>query len=90
MLQINKTALGLALGICWGASIVITTLWIKIVGGEEILEFLSKFYIGYSVSVFGAFLGMIYGFIDGFIYGFFLAWLYNLFAAKFPPQETQA
>ena len=88
MQRLNKTALGLGLGICWGASIVLTTLWIRIVGGEEVLMFLSKFYIGYSVSVFGAFIGMIYGFIDGFIYGFCLAWFYNLFAAKFPPSET--
>ena len=83
MQQINKTALGLALGICWGASVVLTTVWGMVVGGGEILEFLSKFYIGYSVSLVGAFVGFIYGFIDGFIYGFFLAWFYNLFAAKF-------
>ena len=82
MQQINKTALGLALGICWGASIVLTTIWVMIVGGGEILGFLSKFYIGYSVSLFGAFVGLLYGFIDGFIYGFFLAWLYNFFAAR--------
>ena len=88
MQQINKTALGLALGICWGASIVLTTVWVMIVGGEEILGFLSKFYIGYSVSLFGAFVGMIYGFIDGFIYGFCLAWFYNLFAAKFVEQPA--
>ena len=89
MQQINKTALGLALGICWGASIVLTTVWVMVAGGEEILGFLSKFYIGYSVSLFGAFVGFIYGFIDGFIYGFFLAWFYNLFAAKIV-EETAA
>ena len=90
MQKINATALGLALGICWGASIVITTLWINIVGGEEILAFLSKFYIGYSVSLLGALVGLIYGFIDGFIYGFFLAWFYNLFAARFGGSEPAA
>ncbi len=83
-MQLNKTALGFALGVCWGASIVLITLWLGVTGGGEVfVEFLSKFYIGYSVSVFGAFLGMIYGFIDGFIYGFFLAWFYNLFAGRF-------
>lgn len=90
MQKLNKTALGLALGICWGASIVITTLWVMIAGGEEILGFLSRFYVGYSVSVAGAFLGAIYGFIDGFIYGFFLAWFYNLFAARFPVKAAEA
>ncbi len=88
MQKLNATALGLGLGICWGGSIVLTTLWIRIVGGEEILEFLAKFYIGYSVSLFGAFVGMIYGFIDGFIYGFCLAWFYNWFAARFPAKTA--
>ena len=89
MQKLNTTALGLALGICWGGSIVITTLWLMIAGGGEILDFLPKFYVGYSVSVLGAFVGLIYGFIDGFIYGFVLAWFYNLFAAKFPPAKAQ-
>jgi ABC-type dipeptide/oligopeptide/nickel transport system permease subunit len=49
-------------------------------GGGEHLELLGKFYIGYSVSVGGAFLGLVYGFVDGFLGGWILAWLYNRFA----------
>lgn len=82
-MQLNKTALGLALGVCWGVSIVLTTLWLGVTGGgEALVEFLSKFYIGYSVSIFGAIAGFVYGFIDGFIYGFFLAWIYNSLAGR--------
>jgi hypothetical protein len=82
-MQLNKTALGLALGVCWGASIVLTTLWLGVTGGgETLVEFLGKFYIGYSVSIFGAIAGFVYGFIDGFIYGFLLAWIYNSLAGR--------
>ena len=82
-MQLNKTALGLALGVCWGASIVLTTLWLGVTGGgETLVEFLSKFYVGYSVSAFGAIAGFVYGFIDGFIYGFLLAWIYNSLAGR--------
>ena len=89
-MKLNKAAMGLALGICWGASIVLMTLWLKIVGGGEVLEVISKFYVGYSVSVLGAFIGMIYGFLDGFIYGFVGAWFYNLFADKFAADGSAA
>ena len=82
-MQLNKTALGIALGVCWGASMVLTTLWLGVAGGgETFVEFVGKFYVGYSVSVFGAIVGFVFGFVDGFIYGFFLAWLYNLLADK--------
>jgi len=85
-MKLNKAALGIALGICWGASLVLATLWVRVVGGEEAFEVLTRFYPGYSVTIPGALIGMIYGFIDGFIYGFFLAWLYNSMVARFPSE----
>lgn len=79
-MQLNKTALGLASGILWGAAILLTTLWVMALGGGEHLMLLSKFYIGYSVSVVGAVVGLIYGFIEGFVCGWIFAWLYNRLA----------
>jgi hypothetical protein len=80
-MQLDKKALGLALGIVWGVCVLLATLAVMIMGGGEHLLLLKKFYIGYSVSVLGAIVGLIYGFIDGFICGWVLAWLYNRFAA---------
>jgi hypothetical protein len=79
-MKLNKVALGLAAGVLWGASVFLATLWASFAGGGEHLALLSRFYLGYSVSLFGAFLGLIYGFIDGFVGGWLLAWLYNRFA----------
>lgn len=79
-MKLDKTALGLAGGIVWGVAVFLATLWVLYRGGGEHLELLAKFYIGYSVTVGGAFVGLVYGFVDGFIGCWILAWLYNRFA----------
>jgi len=79
-MKLDAKALGLAAGILWAASVFLGTLWVIWRGGGEHLELLGQFYIGYSVSVAGAFIGLVYAFIDGFIGGWLLGWLYNRFA----------
>ncbi|MDA2922758.1 bacteriophage holin [Patescibacteria group bacterium AH-259-L07] len=81
-MDLNKKACGLALGIIWGVTLFLATIWIIIKGDGNTLIKLQQFYIGYSISWLGAFIGLIYGFIDGFIGGWVFAWLYNIFARK--------
>jgi len=81
-MSLNKTALGLALGVLCAGALLLVTVWSTYFGGGEHLEMLKRFYIGYSVSLGGALLGAVYGFIDGFLGGWILAWLYNRFAAR--------
>ena len=79
-MRLQPLALGLAGGIVWGASVFVATLWILIIGSEGItIALLGKFYLGYSVSIAGAFIGMLWGFADGFVAGLVLGWLYNVF-----------
>ena len=86
-MRINKVALGLTLGILWGASVFLATLWIMARGGGQTLMVLKQFYFGYSVSFLGGLLGLVYGFIDGFIGGWLIALLYNAFAKPAPQAE---
>lgn len=79
-MKLNPKAFGLALGILWGVCVFLCTLWVVWRGGGEHLVLLAKFYIGYSVTVVGAFIGLVYGFVEGFVAGWILAWLYNRFA----------
>ena len=79
-MKLHKTALGLTLGILWGAAVFFATVWIVWRGGGDHLSLLDKFYLGYSVSYGGAVVGLVYGFVDGFICGWLIAWLYNVFA----------
>ena len=83
-MELKKTAFGLATGLVWGGGLFVATLWVMMFGGGGHLQLLGRFYLGYHVSVLGAFVGLAYGFVDGFIGGFLVAWLYNCFAAAKP------
>lgn len=43
---------------------------------------LDHFYFGYSFTVPGAFIGMVWGFLDGALCGALFAWIYNKFAGE--------
>ena len=80
-MRLNAKALALSIGILWGTSVFIATAWILLFGFDgNTLAKLGNFYLGYTVSWGGAFIGLFYGFIDGLIAGFLLAVLYNAFA----------
>jgi len=82
-MKLDKLAFGLALGIMWGLAVLAATLWVVIAQGEGAhLKLLNRFYPGYSVTVGGAFIGLLWGFIDGFIAGWIVAFFYNLFRKK--------
>jgi hypothetical protein len=79
-MKLNKNALALSAGIIIGVAIfVITFVFIIFDHKGEQLGKLHKLFIGYNVSWWGAFLGLIWGFIYGVIGGWIFAWLYNKF-----------
>lgn len=77
-MKLSKSALGVSLGIVWGASVFLATIWIMVRGGGEHLQLLGQFYIGYRITFLGAIVGLVEGFVDGFIGGWLIAWIYNL------------
>jgi len=79
-MQLDKRAFGLTLGTIMGVCLFLCTLWAMARGGGGHLVMLKRFYIGYDISVLGAFLGLVYAFIDGLICGWVFAWLYNKLA----------
>ena len=80
-MRLDPKALGLAAGLLWGGGLFAITLFVTFTAGTgEHLNLLSRFYIGYSVSVLGAVLGAAWGFVEGFIGGWLLGWLYNKLA----------
>ena len=76
-MKLRVRALGIAMGIVWGLTIFVATIWSSALGGGKTLSVLSTYYFSYSVSFGGAILGLIWGFINGFIVGAVIAWLYN-------------
>lgn len=78
--RLNGTILGLVLGLTCGLGLFALTLFLFIKGGDPVgphLGLLSQFFIGYSVTVPGSFIGLGYGLAVGFGVGWFIAWVYN-------------
>lgn len=87
-MKLNNTAFGLASGIIWGLCVFVATIWTMLKGGGHTLVLLEQFYIGYSISWGGAFIGLIWSFVNGFIWGWLFSWLYNCFAKSSEKKEA--
>ena len=82
--RIDKLGLATSSGTVSGLLVFLATLWLTFAGGgvtTQALELLNQFYIGYTVTVKGSFIGMGYTFLWGFLFGWLFAYLHNLFIA---------
>ncbi len=77
---LDRKALGLAAGIVAGALLFITTMIVVMKGGGARfqLQLLNQFLWGYSVTLGGAFIGLLWGLALGFGLGWGFAVLRNL------------
>ena len=73
------TATGLAAGIALFALSIVEVL--RVGSGPSPLTLINEYFVGYSVSIRGAFVGMAWGFATGFVMGWFLAFCRNLVVA---------
>lgn len=77
----SPMALGLALGVVWGVSVFLMGLSAHYFSyGVTFVESLQTLYIGYDISIGGAFVGGLIGFFDAFFFGLIVGWLYNVFS----------
>ncbi len=86
MLRIDQLGLATAVGSVFGFVTFVATIWLIIWGGEVRgpgLELLGQYFLGYSVTVKGAFIGMAYSFLWGFLGGWLFAYLRNFFLAYY-------
>jgi len=81
--MLNAKAFSLAAAIVWSATIFITTL-ISVATGfaKAFLEAYGSLHPGYSISLAGAFIGLVYAFICAGIGSYVLVWLYNKLEKK--------
>ncbi|UCD04590.1 MAG: bacteriophage holin [Candidatus Woesearchaeota archaeon] len=87
-MKINPKIFGLTGGIMWGICMFVMTLAAVATGySEGILNIMATIYPGYSISIAGAFIGLIFGFIDMFIGLYIFAWLYNYLDKKLGTKE---
>ena len=89
LLYLNAVVQGVTTGVFVGLGLFALTIWLVIKGGDIVgphLSLLGQYFIGYSVSWRGAFVGMIYGFIVGYGIGYAYARIYNWVVDKKSPR----
>ena len=82
--RMDKLAFATALGSVSGLLVFMATIWLIVKGGEVVgpnLRLLGQYFIGYTVTVKGAFIAFGYSFLWGFLFGWLFAYLRNLFLA---------
>lgn len=80
--KLDKLAFATALGIVAGMAVFVATIFLILKGGNVIgpnLNLLGQYFIGYTVSIKGAFIGFGYSFLWAFIFGWLFAYLRNFF-----------
>ncbi len=80
-MKLNVKALALTSGLVWGFGLFCLTWWMIANGATGETTLIGKVYIGYSISIVGSFIGLVWAFFDGLIGGAIFAWLYNLIAS---------
>ncbi len=78
--RLDKLAMGVAFGTAVGLGLMILTLALVVKGGYPIgpnLALLGQFFIGYTVTFAGAFVGLAWGFATGFVIGWAFALVHN-------------
>ncbi len=78
-MKLRARAFGLAIGIVWGLTLFLTTIYSTLVGTGQTMSKLRTLYYGYQVSFGGAIVGLLWGIVTGFLLGAAVAWLYNTF-----------
>jgi hypothetical protein len=84
--RMDKFGFATAIGTVSGLLIFLATIFLIIKGGKVVgpnLQLLNQYFIGYSVTIKGAFIGMCYSFFWGFLVGWLFAYLRNLFLGFF-------
>jgi len=84
--RMDKLAFASAAGTVSGLLVFVVTIWLVIKGGKVVgpnLKLLSQYFIGYTVTVQGAFIAFAYSFVWGFLFGWMFAYLRNFFLAAY-------
>lgn len=84
--RMDKLGFATAIGTVSGLLVFLATIWVAIRGippGMPDLEFLAEYFVGYTMTIKGAFIALAYTFFWGFLFGWLFAYLRNLFLAVY-------
>ncbi|HEX7042857.1 MAG TPA: hypothetical protein VF189_06400 [Patescibacteria group bacterium] len=78
-MKLNTKKVALTAGVVWGGAMFVTTLLSVYTGGyaSAFLNGIASIYPGYSISLSGSIVGLIYGFLDASIGVYIVVWIYK-------------
>ncbi len=77
-MQWDTRRFALTSGIVWGATLFLTTLVsMRTRYARAFLNGVASIYPGYTVSLRGSVVGLVYGFLDAFFGVYIIAWVYS-------------
>lgn len=79
MQPLSVKGLGIALGVSWGAGVLLLGVAGSLGWGRPVVDVLGTVYLGFRPSLTGSLIGGLWAFFDGAIGGIVIAWLYNRF-----------
>lgn len=85
--DLRPIPLGMACGVVAALAILFMTVRTTQVEGGNTLVLLRKFLPGYTLSVTGCVIGMIWAFVEVFLLGALVGLLYNAFVRAFDPRR---
>ena len=80
--RIDEFAFATATGTLVGLISCLATIWLLIQGGDNVgqhLQLIGQYFVGYTVSIAGAFIAFAYAFCSSFLFAWAFAYLRNLF-----------
>lgn len=80
IVRLRGHAWGVSLGLLLGIGLLLATLVLVLMGGEDVgphLRLLGQYFPGYSVSALGSLIGLGYGFLVGYAAGRLICAVYN-------------
>lgn len=83
--RLRASVMAVVFAMVGGVGLFVATMWLVIQGGKVVgptLALLSNYYPGYSVTVGGSFVGLLYGALTGGLVGYVFALVYNLIRDK--------
>lgn len=79
-MRLSVKGLGFALGVTWGAGVLVLGLIGAIGWGRAVVDVLGSLYLGFRPTLLGSVIGGAWAFVDGALAGVVVAWLYNRLA----------
>ena len=80
VIKIQGGVLAVVCGLIGGLGLFFMTVWLLLKGGPQVgshLQLLSNYFVGYSVTWPGSFVGLFYGALTGGVLGWSIGMVYN-------------